>query len=132
MRYVDFSLVILIFFIGLGWAKAEEKSYPVNKNIELTGTVKEGIGYDANNKREEYYFLSLKKPISVIADEFNDETKGVKEIQLVPLSGVAIGGFLGKKIATKGKLFHADNSHHHTKILLEVDKSNRARLASSP
>jgi hypothetical protein len=132
MRYVNFGLILFIFFAGHGWVRAEEKSYPANKEVELVGTVKEGIGYDANNKREEYYFLSLEKTISVGADEFNDGKKGVKNIQLVPLSGAVIGKFLGKQIAIKGKLFHSFSAHHHTKILFEIGKSNDARLVSKP
>ena len=132
MRYINFGLVLLILFVGHGWVRAEEKSYSANKEIELMGAVKEGIGYDANNKREEYYFLSLERTISVGADEFNDEKKSVKDIQLVPLSGVVIGKFLGKKIAIKGKLFHSFSAHHHTKILFEIGKSNDARLVSKP
>jgi hypothetical protein len=127
---MNVGLVSLIFFVAVGcdWVGAEDKTYPPNKEVELTGVVKEGVGYDANNRREEYYYLSLEKAISVGRDEFSDEEKGVKEIQLVPLSDVVIGGFLGKQITIKGKLFHADNSHHHTKILLAVSKSNDARL----
>src|SRR5947209_15365570 len=124
MRRVNFGLVLLIFFVGYGRVGAEEKSYPANKQVELTGTVKEGIGYDANDKREGYYFLSLEEPISVGADKFGDEEKRVRDIQLVSLSGAGIGRFLGKKIEIKGKLFHSFSAHHHTKVLLEVGKSS--------
>ncbi len=94
--------------------------------------MREGLGFDANRKREEYYFLHLDKSISVDADQFSDERKGVRDIQLVPLSGVAIGSFLDKRIAIKGKLFHSFSAHHHKKVLLEIGKANDARLVSKP
>jgi len=53
-----------------------------NSQVELVGTVNEGVGYDANNKREEYYFLSLEKAISVAGDD-DPEEKHIEKIQLV-------------------------------------------------
>jgi hypothetical protein len=132
MRHLSFGFVFLVLFVGCAWSGAEEKPYPTHKQVELTGVVREGFGFDANRKREEYYFLHLDKAISVDADQFSDERKGVRDVQLVPLSDVAIGSFLGKGIAIKGKLFHSFSAHHHKKVLLEVGKANNARPVSKP
>jgi|SRR6266851_3284142 len=132
MRRLKFGFVFFVLFISCGWSGAEEKPYPTHKQVELTGVVREGFGFDANRKREEYFFLRLDKAISVDADQFSDERKGVRDIQLVPLSDVAIGSFLDKRIAIKGKLFHSFSAHHHKKVLLEVGETNDARAVSKP
>jgi hypothetical protein len=132
MRWLKFRFISLVFFIGCAGLNAEENLYPTDKPVELTGTVERGAGSDANDRHEEYYFLRLDKAISVQADEIGDERRNVKDLQLVPLSGVVLGPFLGKRIAIKGKLSHAISAHHHMKVLLEVDRSNAARQISQP
>ena len=128
MKQLKLGLVLFAFLMGCSWLRAEEKSYPPNQYVELVGTVKEGLGYDANKKREPYYFLRLDKPIAVAADQYSEERKGIRDLQLVLLHGAKIGHLVGKHIAVKGKLSHAFSAHHHTKVLLELDKSTDARL----
>ena len=77
---------------------AAEKLYPYYESVKLIGIVKEGVGYDANDKREEYYYLSLSAPVSVAPDATDNPegAQGVRKIQLAPLSGIRLNSFLQK------------------------------------
>lgn len=131
MKLINAILVVVVIIGSIGLGTAEGKSYPTDTEVELTGTVKQGAGYDADNNREEYFFLYLDRAISVDADEFGEKESHVREIQIVPLSGVTISQFLGKKISIKGNLLHAHSAHHYTKVLLVVGRSDAARVVGT-
>ncbi len=128
----NIRIVLGLFLIfPMSFASAEEKLYQTEKQVTLTGIVQEGIGYDANDKREEYYLLEVEPPFSVAPDEFGDGAQGIRKIQLVPLGGVHIGKYFKKRIEIAGKLSYGITAHHHTKVLLEIDEASNVHMIST-
>lgn len=87
-----------------------------------------GYGEDPDNDKEEYPFiLQLDDPIKVIAEDtdvFNSDISNVLEIQLVlnPEEVEIIKQYKNKRIKIQGTLFSAFTGHHHTEVLIVVDK----------
>lgn len=108
---------------------ADGKIYPTETAVEITGTVAQGKGYDANDKREDYYYLKLAHPISVAGDEADLKQKdGVVKIQMVFLADVDKRTYYRKKVVVRGKLFHGYTAHHHTDILIQIENPSDIRL----
>jgi len=116
------NLAFIPLFLCISIAAEGAKLYPVDTNIIIVGLVKDGVGYDANGKREEYYYLKLDNPISVSGDDFYPGEKNVTKLELVPTGNFDLHKFYKKRIRVTGSFFHAENDHHHTRILLEIDK----------
>ena len=81
------------------------------------------------DSKEECWILSLDRPISVRAKTGSDpifwpSADNVPELQLV-LEGTH-RKLIGKRVLVKGTLFPADNGHHHTAVLLDVESINAA------
>ncbi len=110
---------------------ADGKVYPVEAEVELSGTVARDKGYDANDKREDYYYLKLAQPISVAADEIDRQKDGVAKIQMVFLADIDGKQYFRKKVSIKGKLFHGHTAHHHTDILIQIEHPGDIRLLKS-
>jgi hypothetical protein len=107
---------------------ADEQPYPVEKPVELSGTVAKDKGYDANDKRENYYYLKLAQPISVAADEIDRQKDGVARMQMVFLADIDGKQYFGKRVSIKGKLFHGHTAHHHTDVLIQIENPGDIRL----
>lgn len=88
-----------------------------------------GYGEDPDNDEKEYPFiLQLDGPIKVIAedtDTINSDISDVLEIQLVlrgkPYVDMA-KQYKNKHIKVQETLFSAFTGHHHTEVLIVVDK----------
>jgi hypothetical protein len=101
--------------------------------VELVGTLTEKVyfgppGYGENPKtdsKEQAAILQLSKPIKVVAensDEFNETRDKVKVVQLINTKGISLSKYFQNKIRVTGKLSSAITGHHHTDVLLEIDK----------
>lgn len=87
------------------------------------------FGEDPDNDEHEYPFiLQLDSPINVIAEDadmFNSSISDVLEIQLVLRGSHYVDmakQYKNKHIKVQGTLFSAFTGHHHTKVLMVVDK----------
>ena len=83
----------------------------------------------ATDERVYSYILMLEKPVEVISNKENNEegdynstTLGVTEIHLAPDLNVDLSQYINKPIKITGTFFWAYNAHHHTKVLLNVQK----------
>ena len=135
-------LSLSLFLLGFqNAAKQQGNSKVVGNNYHfepevstLTGTVKSEVffgppGYGENpktDKKETAYILQLSKPINVIAtdpeDDLNSTTKNVTKIQLVSERNFKLSNFNNKTVKVSGTFFSAISGHHHTKILIDVNK----------
>lgn len=83
-----------------------------------------GYGEDTlNDSKELCTVLILKEPIDVMADstnELEESIRNVKKIQLA--SNVKLDAYIGKRVLISGKLFSAQTGHHHTDVLMDVQK----------
>lgn len=124
-----FAMAAMLLAWGQG-VFAGGQVYPVETVVQIAGTVARGTGYDANDKREDYYYLKLKRPISVAGDE-NDRRQrdGVVKIQLVYLADMDQSQYDRKQVVVRGKLFHGHTAHHHTDILIQIASPGDIRLA---
>ncbi len=121
----------LLAFSGM-CALAGEASYRTDTPVEFTGTFGVAVGLDANDKKEHYYYLKLDQPIDVVDTEYGENVAGVQKIQLAIYIGdgeFSSKTYKGKRITVKGSLFRSFTAHHHTKILMSVDKVEDLWLA---
>lgn len=88
-----------------------------------------GYGENPDTDPKEYPFiLQLDEPIDVIAKEddiYNSSISEVTEIQVVPLGKEGfeiVKKYINKHIKIQGSLFTHFTGHHHTDILIEVEK----------
>jgi hypothetical protein len=102
--------------------------------VELTGTVRlrtfygpPGYGEDpTHDKREQQALLNLRGPVCIARgrnDGLEEPENGQRVVTLVPLSeGIDFRSLAGKHILVRGVLFHAISGHHHTPLLLQVQR----------
>lgn len=116
---------------------ASETTYFFEPNIStlegtlVTKTFYGPPGYGENpdtDTKETAYILELNKDISVLAqakDAINTSQSGIKEIQIVPADEKKheeLQAYVDKTIRVQGTLFSAHTGHHHSDILLTLDK----------
>lgn len=77
--------------------------------------------------RETQAILLPAKPVCVNGNDEYDLEKNQTEVTLVPPRGVNWKAFAGKQVTVHGSLFHADNGHHHTTILMQVARVGQVR-----
>jgi hypothetical protein len=103
----------------------------------LTGKVVLKTFYDPPNfgenpetdSRETQGILTLPRPICMSADrDGNHEAeKNQSEVTLVPPKGINLKNYAAKQVTVHGTLFHADNGHHHTPVLMQVTRVEESR-----
>jgi hypothetical protein len=75
--------------------------------------------------------LRLFAPVDVIGtpgDDINSESENdVGRVGLVNFSKANLIAHLGRRFMVEGTLFHSHTAHHHTKVLLEVQKVTRLK-----
>ena len=88
-----------------------------------------GFGeHPKTDSREEVYILALEKPINVIStaketdDDANTTKKNVSKIQLISPDNVDLADYKNKKIRLTGTFFGPQTGHHHTDVLLDIQK----------
>ncbi|MEK6589697.1 MAG: DUF4431 domain-containing protein [Nitrospinota bacterium] len=117
LKYIWF--LFIFNFLLYGFAIAGYKT--TNEEVVLTGKVGVRKFFDANNKIEKAFILTLDTPISVAKDEFDGPVNNVTEIQLVFLSNISDRKkYLNHEVEVKGVLFYAITAHHHIKVLMDV------------
>jgi hypothetical protein len=104
--------------------------------VTLSGKVTKRTFYGPPNygenpdtdSRETQGILLLSKPICVDEnpDEYYVAKKNQLEVTLVPLAKTNLKNYLGKQVKVHGKLFHAETGHHHTPVLIEIIRIEKA------
>ncbi len=133
VKNVIYLVWCLLAFAGMS-AQAGDASYTTNTQVELTGTFGVDVGLDANDNKEYYYYVKLDHPIHVVDTDYGENEDGVRKIQLALGEGsdnFSSRPYKGKRIIVKGSLFHSHTAHHHTKILMFVDKVGDLRLVAT-
>lgn len=124
-------VLCLLAFSGMH-ALAGEASYKTDTPVEFTGMFGVAVGLDANDKKEYYYYLKLDQPIDVVDTENGQNEAHVNKVQLAIPFQIFTRTYKSKRIAVKGSLFHSFTAHHHTRILMSVDKVEDLRLVVLP
>lgn len=82
------------------------------------------------DSREDSYILVLDNPINVVAkgqdtedNEFNTTTLNISKIQLTSTHDVKLTNYKNKAVKLTGTFFGAHTGHHHTDVLLDVEKA---------
>lgn len=83
-----------------------------------------GYGEDTlTDAKEACVMLILETPIDVEADSTNDFNLAVDSLAIIQLaSATKLDDYFGKRVTVKGKLFGAQTGHHHTAVLMDVQK----------
>ena len=104
------------------------------KPVSLTGIIKTVTfpgppNYEdikTGDRAEECLILFLNSPISVVPksdkEDFHDPEHGIRKIQLVVYSERKIKVIEQKRVNVTGTFFHRHTGHHHTEVLLEVER----------
>ncbi|GAB4147448.1 MAG: hypothetical protein Fur0041_21450 [Bacteroidia bacterium] len=100
--------------------------------VTLEGLIEENTGFSVpaygedlkSDARETYFVIVLQEPLDVIGStdkgkEFNTTERGLMRIQLDGDKKM-LKPLLNKKVKLMGTIFHAQTSHHHTNVLLDV------------
>lgn len=78
------------------------------------------------DKPETYWILHLHSPICTTASADNEAASNVTDLQLIlpPDAYARFRRFVGLKaeVTVTGKLSHATTGHHHTPVLMEVER----------
>jgi hypothetical protein len=89
-------------------------------------------GYGENpqtDSREDKLILSLDNSINVISyaeeieeGEYNTTKYNISKVQLLSTSGVELSNYDNKKVYLTGTFFGSNTGHHHTAVLMDVNK----------
>ncbi|MEO5946324.1 MAG: DUF4431 domain-containing protein [Chitinophagaceae bacterium] len=106
----------------------------------ITGTISKEVFYGApgfgenpaTDQKEEQYLMLLDKPVNVNGlnvseedseDESTRTRKGVTKIQLLyDKDSIDMGMYLGSTVQLTGTFFGAHTGHHHTEVVMDVQK----------
>jgi hypothetical protein len=115
--------------------KAEHNYFFEPETSVLTGTLTTELYYGPPNFGEspetdakEYpYIFYPDHTINVIqtsdSSEFDVTTQGITKIQLAPVGGLSLHSLVNKKIQVTGQFYGAHTGHHHTDVLMTVEKA---------
>jgi hypothetical protein len=105
--------------------------------VSLAGTIKRRTFAGAPNyesvargdQPEQVWVLRLARPICVSASGDQEEEKNVSDLQLVFTDAEKeyprYRSFVGRRVTVNGTLFHAHTGHHHTSVLLTVNRISK-------
>ncbi len=130
-KIIKATAISLVLWFASSIAFAQSYEYDKQTTIEgilISSTAEPEITYD--EKPHQFPSLKLLKPISVLCatketDSCQPET-GVTLLHLV-LKEEQMKQFKklkGKTVKLSGNLFHSDNGHHFTSVLLDVESIN--------
>ncbi len=131
---VRFNQVLVFILLLMVQPVLAEDVYKYEPTVvELTGKLVTKVfygppGYGEDPKtdsKETAVILLLEKPIKVIAeekDEFNETRANVKEVQIIDLIDLDLSPYYHKRVKVTGKLSSSITGHHHTPVLIEIDK----------
>jgi hypothetical protein len=114
---------------------ANQQNYQYDSVSVITGTVTTEIyfgppGFGEHPKtdsKEEVYILTIEKPITVISKETDENAtnitkENVSRIQLIMPDNIDASGYKNKTVRLTGTFFGAQTGHHHTDVLMDVQK----------
>jgi hypothetical protein len=133
MKYSVAALLVALCSLSSGALAASCLSYDTPATLSGKVIIKTFFGppnYGENpetDSRESQGILVAANPICVSESKEYDAEKNQFQITLVPPRGVNLQTFAGKRVTVQGTLFHADNAHHHTTILMEVRRIDAVR-----
>lgn len=121
----------VIFAVGVGIGLkgkggqelTKEAGFRYDEKGEFIGRLVEKTFLDPKYEEEKGVVLVLDKAIDVAAGstEFEEERKGVKEMQIVNEKNLDLKSFYNKQIKMTGELMAAHTGHHHTDVLLVLE-----------
>jgi hypothetical protein len=108
-------------------------------NTELTGRVSIQTFFGPPNygespetdSKERQAILHLNRPICTIASKDSPAEENQTDVTLVPMGNFSLVPFDGKPVTVRGELFHAITGHHHTDVLISIDKAPQIAQTSS-
>jgi hypothetical protein len=108
-------------------------------NTELTGRVSIQTFFGPPNygespetdSKERQAILHLNRPICTIASYDSPAEENQTDVTLVPMGNFSLVPFEGKPVTVRGELFHAITGHHHTDVLISIDKVPQIAQTSS-
>lgn len=114
---------------------ANQQSYQYDSVSVITGTVTTesfygppGFGeHPKTDSKEEVYILTVEKPINVISKETDENAtnttkENVSKIQLIMPDNNDASGYKNKTVRLTGTFFGPQTGHHHTDVLMDVQK----------
>jgi hypothetical protein len=132
-------IIFAIFLLVCSSVNAETcQRYDV-ANTELAGRVSIQTFFGPPNygespetdAKERQAILHLNRPICTIATDDSPAEENQTDVTLVPMGNFSLVPFDGKPVTVKGKLFHAITGHHHTDVLISIDKAPQTTQPSS-
>jgi len=74
------------------------------------------------DSKEVQALLKLDHPLCAVESVEREEQaeRNQRQVTLVPLGGFSLKPYAGKHVFVKGSLFHADNGHHRTPVLIAI------------
>ena len=137
-RVSRMTSILLILFMTIGPQSVAQTcvKYEPDK-ISLTGIIKQHTFAGAPNyesvakgdQPERVWVLHLARPICVTARGDREEENNVSDVQLVFTDAEKdyrrYRSFLNRRVIADGTLFHAQTGHHHTRVLLTVDRIHK-------
>jgi hypothetical protein len=136
MRIVA-GLLSTVFFLSYASASVRHDVYHYEpQTAELRGTIELQTfpgrpGYESIKNGDEVergWYLRLERPIEVIKDDKDADPnasteKNIKILQMAMKNDVPTDQIpLGKEVCVSGRLFHAISGHHHSRVLIEVQR----------
>ena len=134
MRTLILFLLIFIYCPKLQGAGIVSHYNPAVE--ELKGTVETQTfpgppNYESienGDEIERCWFLRLDHPIDVVANQPTTDLgwKTEKKVEILHMAIINDGDWKkvknGKRVKVAGKLFNRQNGHHHSRVLIEVDR----------
>jgi hypothetical protein len=122
MKKSIFSAIVF-FLLMPSMALAEAYHYEP-EIVTLHGTIKRATGSDPDGRKITYPVIKLSKSITVQGDgEYQGTERGVSLMHMVIGNNKIWASFealKGKDVDVTGTLFHSDNGHHMTPVLIMV------------
>ena len=125
---------------GKGISSSDNKTdYSFDTISMITGSITTEVFYGSpgfgenpkTDEKEKRYLLVLEKPVNfnglnVSEEDAEDESrrtrKNVSKIQLLYEDSIDMGRHLGSTVRLTGTFFGAHTGHHHTEVLMDVQK----------
>lgn len=131
-------MTLLLFLISLTTSEPTQKCVAYEPDtVSLTGTIKRRTfagppNYESiakGDQREQVWVLRLARPICVSASGDQEAEKNISDLQLLFTDAEneyrRYRPFVDRRVTISGTLFHAHTGHHHTKVLLTVNRINK-------
>jgi hypothetical protein len=129
-----FILSILSIAISITVLVGEDKvpefdgCYEYNTPYIFRGTVVKKVYHDNETGKHHYLALELDNPICTLQKEYATRESEIMHMQISSGGNNMIQKLEGKYVELKGSLYHSDNAHHFTKVLISLNSiENRSK-----